>query len=55
MSSIIQYLMKQTNEFRESYEQINDRIDELVDKLTVIEIVLKDIEIRVNPNHDKEV
>ena len=55
MSSILQYLMNQTNEFRESYEQINDRIDELVDKLTVIEIVLKDIELRVNPNHDKEV
>ena len=55
MSSIIQYLMKQTNEFRESYEQIDERIDELVDKLKVIEILLKDIEIRVNPNHDEEV
>ena len=55
MSSILQYLMNQTKEFRESYEQINDRVDEVLDKLVVIEIQLKDIEIRVNPNHDEEV
>ena len=62
MSSIMQYLIKQTNEFRDSYDMINTRVDtllnnmeEVVDKLRVVEMKLKDIEIRVNNNRRDEI
>ena len=50
MSNILQYLMQQTDEFRESYNEIDKRIDEALDKLDLIEIRLKEIETRLNPN-----
>ena len=37
MSNILQYLMQQTEEFRNSYRDIDKRIDELLDKLDLIE------------------
>ena len=50
MSNILQYLIQQTDEFRESYNEIDKRIDEALDKLDVIELRLKEIETRLNPN-----
>ena len=55
MSNILQYLMQQTDEFRDSYNEIAIRIDTLMDKLDLIELRLKELEMRMNKNriHDK--
>jgi len=50
MSNILQYLIQQTEEFRESYEVIDKRIDELLDKMDLIDRRLIDIESRINLN-----
>jgi len=50
MSNILQYLVQQTDEFRDSYVEIEKRIDMLLDKLDLIELRLKDLEVRLNPN-----
>ena len=50
MSNILQYLIQQTDEFRESYIEIEKRINVLLDKLDLIELRLKEIEVRLNPN-----
>tara|TARA_B100000749_G_C18039562_1_gene306722 strand:- start:125 stop:295 length:171 start_codon:yes stop_codon:yes gene_type:complete len=50
MSNILQYLIQQTDEFRESYNEIDKRIDEALDKLDLIERRLVEIESRVNIN-----
>ena len=42
--------MQQTDEFRESYNEIDKRIDEALDKLDLIERRLVEIESRVNIN-----
>ncbi len=54
MSNILQYLMQQTEEFRDSYRDIDKRIDELLDKLDLIEQRLLDIESRVNTNRSDD-
>tara|TARA_R110000737_G_scaffold344460_1_gene371625 strand:- start:986 stop:1141 length:156 start_codon:yes stop_codon:yes gene_type:complete len=48
------YLMQQTDEFRDSYNDIYKRCDEIIDKLDVIEIRLKELEARVNTNRDDD-
>ena len=50
MSNILQYLMQQTDEFRESYIEIEKRIDLLLDKLDLIELRLRELELRLNQN-----
>jgi len=50
MSNILQYLMQQTDEFRESYVEIEKRIDLLLDKLDLIELRLRELEMRLNQN-----
>ena len=50
MSNILQYLMQQTDEFRESYIEIEKRIDLLLDKLDLIELRLRELEMRLNQN-----
>jgi len=54
MSNILQYLMQQTEEFRNSYRDIDKRIDELLDKLDLIEQRLLDIESRININRSND-
>jgi|TARA_R110000744_G_scaffold37314_3_gene85596 hypothetical protein len=54
MSNILQYLMQQTDEFRDSYTEIAARIDTLLDKLDLIELRLKEVETRVNQNRTHE-
>tara|TARA_Y100001951_G_scaffold68359_1_gene55247 strand:- start:235 stop:381 length:147 start_codon:yes stop_codon:yes gene_type:complete len=46
--------MQQTEEFRDSYRDIDKRIDELLDKLDLIEQRLLDIESRVNTNRSDD-
>ena len=50
MSNILQYLMQQTEEFRDSYRDIDKRIDELLDKMELIDRRLIEIESRINLN-----
>ena len=50
MSNILQYLVQQTDEFRVSYQDIGEKIDDLLDKLDLIERRLMDIETRINMN-----
>ena len=54
MSNILQYLVQQTDEFRESYQEIDKRIAELLDKLDLIERRLMEIEQRVNMNRAED-
>ena len=50
MSNILQYLVQQTDEFRQSYQDIDKRMDELMDKLDLVEFRLKELEQRLNTN-----
>ena len=50
MSNILQYLMQQTDEFRDSYNEIDKRIDLALDKLDLIELRLRELEMRLNQN-----
>ena len=62
MSSILQYLYQQSDEFREAAEDINTRMDtvlnqitEICDRLDLIDIRLKDIEARKNVNRNENI
>ena len=51
MPNVMQYLLQMSDEFRDSYAQIDKRISEAMDKLDVVEYRLKDIEARlIAPN-----
>ena len=54
MSNILQYLVQQTDEFRQSYQDIDKRMDELMDKLDLVEFRLKELEQRFNTNRIDE-
>ena len=54
MSNIMQYLIQMSDEFRDSYEEINQKISGVMDGLEMVEIKLKDLEIRLNPNRKDE-
>ena len=53
MSNIMQYLIQIADEFRESYKQIDKRVDEIVDKLDLVSHRLEELETRVNPNRQE--
>lgn len=55
MTSILQHLYMQTEEARESYEEINKRLDEIVDGLDTISVRLKELEERVNLNRNQDI
>ena len=44
------YMLEMSDEFRERYEEINKKAEEILDKLAVLESKDQEIEIRVNPN-----
>ena len=54
MSNIMSYLLQQTDEFRDSYSDLEKRLDEILDKLEVVEIRLKELEARVNLNRNED-
>jgi len=54
MSNIMQYLIQISDEFRESYREINKRVDEIVDKLDVLTRRIEELETRVNANQDTD-
>ena len=62
MSSIIQYLYKQTEEARDSYDEINKRITDVLKKLqevddglNMVNVRLRDIEERLNVNRNENI
>ena len=54
MSNIMQYLIQMSDEFRDSYEEIDKKITDVIDRLEVVEIKLSEVEIRLNPNRKEE-
>ena len=50
--NVMQYLIQQTDEFRDSYQQIDSRVSQILDKLEVLEIRLQEIEFRINNNQN---
>jgi len=49
----MQYLIQIADEFRESYKEIDKRVDEIVDKLDLLTLRLEEVEQRVNPNRQE--
>tara|TARA_R110002020_G_scaffold135029_1_gene301625 strand:- start:109 stop:276 length:168 start_codon:yes stop_codon:yes gene_type:complete len=52
MSNIMSYLLQQTDEFRDSYSDLEKRLDEILEKLEVVDIRMKELEARVNLNRN---
>jgi len=50
------YLLQISDEFRDSYSEIDKRIDEVLDKLDLLTVRIQEVEQRVNVNrNDTEV
>lgn len=54
MANIMQYLIQLSDESREYYESIDKRVDSILDKLSVIEVRLLEVEQRVNQNRNAD-
>ena len=54
MSNVMSYLLQMSEEFRESYEDINKTANEILDKLQVLEIRLQEVEARLNANREED-
>lgn len=52
--NVMQYLMQIADEFRSSYEQIDKRVDEVLDKLDLLTLRIQELELRANPNRQDE-
>ena len=53
--NVMQYLLQMSAEFRDSYAQIDKRVTQILDKLEVLELKVRDLEFRVNANrNDKD-
>ena len=49
----MQYLLQMSDEFRDSYAEIDTRVTTILDKLDVLELRIRDLEFRVNINHNQ--
>ena len=54
MSNVMSYLLQMSEEFRESYEEINKTANEILDKLQVLEIRIQEVETRLNANREED-
>tara|TARA_R110000744_G_scaffold52825_4_gene113019 strand:- start:1214 stop:1378 length:165 start_codon:yes stop_codon:yes gene_type:complete len=54
MSNIMQYMVNQTDEFRDAYAEIIEKIDAVIDRMSLLELRLLDVEVRVNQNRNTE-
>ena len=54
MSNVMSYLLQMSEDFRESYEEIDKKASDILDKLQVIEIRLQEVETRVNANKQED-
>ena len=43
-----------SDEFRQSYEEIDKKANEIIDKLDVLEIRLQEVEARLNTNRQED-
>ena len=50
--NVMQCLLQMSDEFRDSYAQIDKRVTQILDKLEVLELKVRDLEFRVNMNHN---
>ena len=48
------YLLQMSDEFRQSYEEIDKKANEIIDKLAVLEIRLQEVEARLNTNRQED-
>ena len=54
MSNIMKYMLNQKDDFRDAYAEIIEKMDDVLDKLSLIELRLLDVEVRVNQNRNTE-
>ena len=50
----MQYMVNQTDEFRDAYAEIIEKIDAVIDRMSLLELRLLDVEVRVNQNRNTE-
>ena len=48
------YLLQMSDEFRQSYEVIDKKANEILDKLQVLEIRVQEVEARLNANREED-
>ena len=48
------YLLQMSDEFRQSYEEIDKKANEILDKLQVLEIRVQEVEARLNANREED-
>ena len=51
--NVMQYLLQMSDEFRDSYAEIDKRVTQILDKLEVLELRIRDLELRVNTNRNQ--
>ena len=54
MSNIMQYLIQMSDEFKESYQKIDSRIDDIQDKIDLLIFKNQELDQRLNLNRDIE-
>ena len=54
MANIMQYLIQLSDESRDYYQRIDKRVDEILDKLALMELRLVELEQRVNLNRNSD-
>ena len=54
MSNVMSYLLQMSDEFRQSYEVIDKKANEILDKLQVLEIRVQEVEARLNANREED-
>jgi len=54
MSNVMSYLLQMSDEFRQSYEEIDKKANEILDKLQVLEIRVQEVEARLNANREED-
>ena len=54
MSNIMQYLIQISDEFRDSYSQVDARIDEIQEELKILKLQIDTIEYNTHPNRQSE-
>ncbi len=54
MTNIMQYLIQMSDEFNDSYAEIDERVNEILDLLQLLEIRIRELETRINSNRNEE-
>ena len=54
MSNIMQYLIQMSDEFRNSYDNIDKRLDDIQEDIKMLIFKTEELETRVNSNRDTE-